>query len=511
MGNILPSFKKALIDDLLINVGSNTSTYYAFAANPVAYTSSAPSVNTAEYQTLFMNEWQLLFGKKLLKQNFSYLIKNNPWVSNTVYTMYDNTDVSMNEENNFYVISPPDYPGGNYNVFKCIDNANNVPSTVKPNIVQATTFQTSDGYKWRYMSSITYKQYVDIATSDYCPVYSNNITALYANLYSGVETVMILNSGSNYSAYDDGIIQSANDVVIQIENASSAQNGLFNNSAIYIYNTESTTSQLLKIDNYIANSTGKWVYVNASANVDNILTGSTKYKISPRVVFQTDGNTQPLAYSIIDPKANSISEIVILDPGSDINWANVSITAAVGSGANLYAIVPPPGGHGFDIASELNVQGLAVTFNFSNNEVSTIPDNVIYNKIGIIKDPYGYVNATSIEKGSMFNSNTFNDLLKATLVAPVTFTVGTQVIGNTSGARGTVAFTNSSVIHLTGDKRFQDGEFIISSDGAVTSQMFITSYGDLYSKNIRPLYVQNINNVNRNSTQTETFKLIIQV
>jgi hypothetical protein len=92
-----------------------------------------------------------------------------------------------------------------------------------------------------------------------------------------------------------------------------------------------------------------------------------------------------------------------------------------------------------------------------------------------------------------------------------TFNKGELIIGNSSGAKGTVVFSNSTHVFVSGDKYFQDGEYVANSSGSLVTTITINTLGDIYTKDIRPLYVQNINNVNRSNTQTESFKLIIQV
>lgn len=511
MGKLLPYYKKAIVDELIDNVTANDSSYYAFASNPIPYAGDPPAIANTDYDDLFINNWQLLFGKKLNKTNFAHIIDNNEWSANTVYRRYDNMDSELYTNNMFYVIAAPDYLGGSYNIYKCIDNANGSPSTVKPNQVQYTTFETADGYKWRYLTSTTYLQHELFSDTNYAPVFTNNIISIYSLIYSGVDVVMISNSGSNYSTYHDGIVQSVNSTVIQIETANtSIQNDFYKNSGIYLYNTAAPTGQIFGISQYISNTSGKWVYIDGEANTDSITPNSTQYKISPKVVFTSDGNTQPKAYSVVNSSSNSISEIVILDTGSEITWCNVRVTAAFGSGANLYAIVPPPGGHGYDAVSELNVRGLAVQFNFANTEGNTIfASNVVFNKIGLIKNPYS-LNANNT-KGSLYSSNTFNQLLKANVANPAVFSNGDFVVGNSSGAVGTVVFSNTTQLFLTGDTNFSNGEYVISSNGATSAQIDIKSLGNVYIKELRPLYIQNINNVNRSNTQTESFKLIIQV
>lgn len=509
MGLLLPSYKKAIIDELLDNVSSNTSYYYAFAANPTPHNGIIPDISNDDFSALFKNDWGMIFGKRLYPSNFAPLIKNNQWTINSVYDRYDNTDTNLIANNNYFVISPPEYTGGSYNIYKCLDNANGAPSTIRPTNIQSSTFQTSDGYKWRYLTSITYKQYVTFSTVDYCPVYANAVTSLYANTYAGVEVVMISNSGSGYSAYHDGTVRSANATVIQIENAASDQNDLYKGSAIYVYNTTTTTSQIFEISSYVSNSVGNWVYLATEANTNNILPNSTQYKISPRVVFDTDGYRQPVAYSVVDSTTNTISQVVVLDIGEDITRASVTLDTTSGSGANLYAIAPPPGGHGYDILSELNVEGLATQFTFSNNENSTIPTEAKYNKVGIVKNPH--ILLANTDRGNAYTSNTYNQLLQATISSPITFDIGDTVTGETSNASGVVAYSNSTVLYLTGDKYFIDGETVTSSDGTKSVDITITNLGDIYAKNLRPIYIENLNNVTRSNTTAESFKLIIQV
>lgn len=509
-GVLQPSFKKAVIDELFDNISTNTSYYYAFAANPVPRAGVSTNTSPDDYTTQFENDWLLLFGKKLAISNFAPLIKNNVWTSNTIYRMYDNSDAELYSNNMYYVICPPEYDGGTYNIYKCLDNANGSPSTVKPTLVQTTSFYTSDHYLWRYLTSVPYRLYKMFSTDDYAPVYANSITSLYANVYCGVDKVVIENAGSGYSAYHDGTILSANSSMVQISNEASIQSGYYTDSAIYIYNTTATTSQIFRVSDYVANSVGKWVYLDGEANTTNILPEATQYHISPRVEFVTDGGTNPVAYTNINPETNSISEVVMLDIGGDISWANVSIKALVGTNANVYAIVPPPGGHGSDVLSELNLKALGVNFHFSNTEGSTIPINVSYDKIGIIKNPYGLY-ANGAKSNVAYTSNTFSNLLEADVANPVLFTLGDRVYGNTSYAYGIVANSTTSKLYLVGDKTFANGEYIFSSDGVKNTEVDIVSKGDVYAKDIKPIYVQDINNVNRSNNQTESFKLIIQL
>ncbi|MGZ4849811.1 MAG: hypothetical protein ACXV2C_00295, partial [Candidatus Bathyarchaeia archaeon] len=330
------------------------------------------------------------------------------------------------------------------------------------------------------------------------------------------ENCVITNGGNGYSSYSmantNVVLSVSNSTLIQVQNYESTVNNFYAGNAIYLYNTQSATSQLFTISGYTSNSLGNFVTLNTAANTTNILPAITKYYISPRVVFTSDANSAPVAYTTINSTSNSILSIVIINTGSGISWCNVAIvtnSSAVTSNASVYAIVPPPGGHGYDPASELYTQGMGVAFTFSNSESNTIPTNVGYNQIGIVSNPNTLNSNTA--PGAGYTTNTFSAVLQANLTPTTTFVVGNTVTGKTSGAVGTVAFCNGTNIYLTGDKYFANGETIVSSNGVTSANITINTLGQVYTKPLKPLYIQNISNITRSNTGAESYKLVIAI
>lgn len=512
MGKLLPQYQTSVIEDIVYSITSNVSHYYAFAANPIAYDGNPPTITTDAYTTTFTNDWQMLFGKKLSNGDIVPVILNNTWTENTVYNRFDNTVPDLT---NYFVVAPPGEAGGDYRVYTCIDRpSNGAGSIYKPDQVQQTSFKQDDGYTWRYITSITRGQYNKTATVDYCPVTSNATIVAAAPNYAGIEVVVVRNGGSGYECYANGYVRSVpNTDIIQIEPESHPDQDYYTDSSIYFINIDSNTNALRTIvDYYVNTSSGaKFVKLNEPIDANTIISGVTQYDIAPSVVFKTDGIVKPKARCFIDPQTNSIANVQILVPGSDTSWCNVSIQSntSYGSGANVYGIVPPPGGHGYDPAAHLDIKGFAVSFFFSNTESDTIPANTLFNKIGLIKNPY-----TLEDDGTKttipYTSNTFNAVLQGNVTTQ--FTLGDSVIGLSSKARGTVAFSNSTTLYLTGDKYFTNNETIVSAVSETTnSQLVINTLGDIYTKDISPLYVQNITNVTRAANTTESFKLIIKV
>lgn len=515
MGALLPSYKEAVISSILNGISTNTTCLYAYASNPVAYSGNTPPIVLSDYSALFVNDWQMLFGKRIQIADIVPVIDNTQWVSNTIYTQYDNTNANL-ATNDFYVLTPPQIMGGPFNVYKCINNANGAPSTQMPTQVQPNSFTTADGYTWRYTTSITAAEYDKFFTALYAPCYTNTTLAASASLYTGVENCIITNGGNGYSSYSisnsNFVVAVANSTQIQIQNYESQINNFYAGNGIYIYNSQSATSQLLTVAGYISNSIGNFITLSTPANTAFITPSITKYYISPQVVFTSDANVAPQAYTTINTTSNSVLSLVIINTGYGISWCNVSIVtnaSSVASNATAYAIVPPPGGHGFDPASELFVQGMGISFTFSNSESNSIPTNITYNQIGIFNDPLTL--NTNNTPGLAYTTNSFSQVLQANLSPTTTFVVGNVVTGTSSGAVGTVAFCNGTNIFLTGDKSFANNETIVSSNGVTSANININTLGQVYAKSIKPLYIQNISNVVRSNSAAESYKLVITI
>jgi len=102
------------------------------------------------------------------------------------------------EKAKFYVIT------SEFNVYKCIDNNNNLRSTIEPTTTQtqASSFipiiETSDGYKWKFMYTIPVSLRNKFLTAEWIPV----STALTSRFYNDgqITKVIINNPGSGYLA-----------------------------------------------------------------------------------------------------------------------------------------------------------------------------------------------------------------------------------------------------------------------------------------------------------------------
>ena len=544
MGKLLPSYKYSLIEELQRNILANTTQYYGFAANPVPSGTNAPTF-TSNYDNIFYPSWQLLFGKKINGEDILPVTDNNLWVSGTIYPSYDNTkDVVTAETGLYYVVVEPSEHGGQYDIFLCIDNNDGGRSTSVPNIRSVTNQTYGDGYVWRYLTSISFNDYIKFASLEYVPVYPNTTIVAAAPSYSGIDKVVFTNSGNGYITHANGIIISiVNTTCLQINNLPASAtlniaNDFYTNSGMYISNPETGTAdaQYFGITKYVSNTDSGnlryFVSLSGQVNTAGIVDNHTNFYISPRVVFQTDAVDKPIGYAVINTTSDSVNNVVIVSPGSGVSWCNVSFQSNSyypplysTDKANAYVVVPPAGGHGYNIYNELQIKGLAINFSFANSENGKISTDCTYNRIGLLKNPYNAnvssANSTSTvitQSSTIFSNNAFNQILTGTISykSGTSFTIGDTVTGSISKCLGTVVFSNSTNIGLSGDKNFVIGEDITSSDGLTSATITINKnnggFGDIYAKDLDILYIENTRiDVPRTNVQTESYKLLIKI
>ena len=95
------------------------------------------------------------------------------------------------EDSLFYVMT------SDYNVYKCISNNNNSPSTIPPIGTQVLPTLMADGYIWKYMYNVPIALRTKFLTEDQMPI----LTALSRQFYSSgeINNITIDNKGTGYT------------------------------------------------------------------------------------------------------------------------------------------------------------------------------------------------------------------------------------------------------------------------------------------------------------------------
>jgi len=82
-----------------------------------------------------------------------------------------------------------------YNVYKCLDNNSNAASTTEPTGTSTSVLTTADGYKWKYMYTLSATQQSNFLSTDFMAV-STNATVSAAAVDGAVRIVKIKSTGS---------------------------------------------------------------------------------------------------------------------------------------------------------------------------------------------------------------------------------------------------------------------------------------------------------------------------
>jgi hypothetical protein len=506
---------------------SANTIYYVTGHKSTPFTNDAipPSPeNTQNYHYELYDD--VIFGKHVTPADVKHMIRNIPWVSGTIYDMYDNIESNL-ETKNFFVSS---LESGSYHVFKCLYNNNGAASTDQPLFseidVTDEIYQTTDNYQWKYMYSITAAEYLKFTTSEYIPVIENaDVTNAAVN--GSINTIVVTNPGGQYNSYAYGTVKESAvggntllyalngekftdflvtvpDITGFIEEAVTsnvngkpasgvivaryAANNTFRVTSTIrnfianetIVGTTSTTSQTIssatKITAELSANTNFYrnnsFYIRSGTGAGQLRTivkydvpgeerrvllnspltvypdATSVFEIGPRVIISGDGQSAN-AIVTIDPSANSIAEVEIVNSGANYTYANIEIIANTGlidtaSGttintttAQTRAIISPPGGHGSNAINELYANKVGIATSFSNTENNTISAENDFRKISLLKDPL-FANV---------------GLTFATSVAS-SFTAGETVLQANTGATGIVTNRDGTTLRLTDVRGF---------------------------------------------------------
>jgi len=148
----------------------------------------------------------ILAAKKVTSSDVSVVIPRRNWATGTVYDYYrhdyghyvtgSTTSVVTADSGatalydaTFYVLN------SNNNVYKCLDNNSGASSTTEPTGTSTSILSTADGYKWKYMYSLSAAQQTNFLSTDFMAVATNSTVAA-ANTAGAIEIVKIKTAGS---------------------------------------------------------------------------------------------------------------------------------------------------------------------------------------------------------------------------------------------------------------------------------------------------------------------------
>jgi hypothetical protein len=168
-------------------------------------TDSAPITPVDSVIEEFNTFDDLLGVKKLVSSDVSYVTPRRNWTTSTVYDYYRhdygnritgtttaqtaNSGATTLFDATFYVLTTA------RNVYKCLDNNNNAASTTEPTGTSTSILTTADGYKWKYMYTLTATQQANFLSTDFMAV-ATDATISSAAVDGAISTVKIKSGGT---------------------------------------------------------------------------------------------------------------------------------------------------------------------------------------------------------------------------------------------------------------------------------------------------------------------------
>ena len=147
----------------------------------------------------------MLAAKKVTSSDVSICIPRRNWTTGTVYDYYRhdygnrvtggtttqaaNSGATNLFDASFYVMSSA------FNVYKVLDNNGDAASTVEPTGTSSSILTTGDGYKWKYMYTLSATQQANFLSTDFMAVATNS-TVSSAAVDGAVNIVKIKTAGS---------------------------------------------------------------------------------------------------------------------------------------------------------------------------------------------------------------------------------------------------------------------------------------------------------------------------
>jgi hypothetical protein len=147
----------------------------------------------------------LMAAKKISASDVTFAVPRRNWTTGTTYDIYRhdygeyatgtttaitaNGGASTLHDSAFYVLTTA------RNVYKCLDNDGNTASTVEPTGTSTTVLTTADGYKWKYMYTLTASQQANFLSTDFMAVATDS-TVSAAAVDGAIDIIKIKTAGS---------------------------------------------------------------------------------------------------------------------------------------------------------------------------------------------------------------------------------------------------------------------------------------------------------------------------
>jgi len=495
------NFKQTFVEEV-VSMFSNLSTdkWFLSIGKPLPWLSSQGEQDGLPPASEDINDTEIAFWrniiahKKIDREDVSIVVPRHDWTIGTVYQPYRSNVDLFNTENPyiFYVLVDEE------RVYKCIDNNYGAPSTIAPSHTDTDVKVLSDGYRWKYLYSITEAKRKFLLRSGlkksgllrpgYMPVERLESLGIDDERYlqfavqnaavdGEVVFIYFLPEYAEYIVSDRCIFSSSENLISNSVSAGGLTASIFSISLAPI--SDYYKDMVLYIDSGQGQGQRRIIesYEPTGANTATVavtspflvgLSGSSStFSIVPNICLQGDGSAKN---NELDPnrtfadvsvrffaasgtgQQRIVDSFEMVDTGKDFTYATLKVVKGLTFSSSMPSslktsfdnvaipVISPQGGHGSNPVSELGGKSMMIVKKFTGSESGTITNQNEFRQFGLLKNPdlqQPQFRISTIQSGTVSS-----------------FTVGatayqTAVTGH-SGAEGKVVSWYSGVTGFTG-------------------------------------------------------------
>ena len=466
---VTDNLKHSILKTLLADYNSPSSEFYIGLARSEYWDSNDVPINPVNSKYDIIDFKSRLQAVKQVEAA-SFVVPRQDWAYGVIYPQWDDRrSGSLSLSRRYYVLTD------NYGVYICLRTGKNKagvtqPSLVKPSLANADPFETSDGYVWKFLYTVSALKANYFLSSQYMPVHRQE-TAPDSNS-TGIE-------------------------IKQWEIQNNAVPGRITSFAMTNEGSGYGTAGQFPTISVVGNGELRFPGAGDSANL--------------------------ILSSVIDSDTGRITAVKTDPIGTTLNYldsytvATMTLVGGGGDSAQARPIIGPTPGFGFDPVIDLKADALM----FRSKILETDNDFILsqdFRQIGLIKDPLAGDSIGPFR--ALTGIATHHMKLSQKTVG---FSKDKVIEGVSSGARGYIDNFDSSVAlgtrifyHQspeTGFKDFKPNETIQeidgSGEGTIGDSSDIPGEVDKFSGAV--LYLDNRSAVQRTSNQSEDIKVIIQL
>lgn len=491
---------------------------YMFFGRTTAFAndSSPPSIANDVLTTRYDCYKDMMLLRRIYSSDSIHVAPRFNWTTGTVYTQYTDNDATLFGKQ-FYVITSDN------NVYKCIDNNRGAQSTIEPSGTSTSIFRTSDGYRWKFMFTVSSADSLKFMTDSYIPIRdvtsgdgSAQESVRNAAANGSIEHITITANGSGYLSISNTFALVTNSTVMSFGGEASQVDDIYTGSTIYVSSGRGA-GQIRRITKYVG--VGRIATVNGSFSVTP--NTSSTYLVGPNVIIRGDSGAafaqRAMAY-VANAQGGQIRKITMINTGRHYSTANVTISANsnYGSGATARVILSPPGGHGSNAREELGSDTIMFSVSVSGAEANAVGIGNDFRTIGLIRDPL-------LRAGPSANAATI-DQCSRIVVSNVlgTYRNDEVLVGSSSGAKSrVVSFANTNDAGTSGTLRavrvttggtgisFISGETLTGQSSGATATVSSFTKPAVREGTGDVLYIENKTPIVRAADQIEDFRFVM--